>query len=249
MPPSAGTFSINVPGTELTTDADLVIDASVTTTVGGVESRKPPRPIPNLIPSIPPLPTASITLDANITADDIINAAEQASNIAITGTVGGDVADGDTVTLTVNGNTFTGAASAGAFSINVPGTELTADADLVIDASVTTTVGGVNPEATANDTESYTVDTTLPTATITLDANITADDIISAAEEGTNIAITGTVGGDVADGDTVTLTVNGNTFTGAAVLWRHSALMCRVPNSPPMPISPSTPRSPPLSVV
>ena len=61
----------------------------------------------------------------------------------------------------------------------MPGTELTADADLVtIDASVTTTVGGVNPEATANDTESYTVDTTLPTATITLDANITADDII-----------------------------------------------------------------------
>ena len=58
--------------------------------------------------------------------------------------------------------------------------------------AVTTTVGGVNPEATANDTESYTVDTTLPTATITLDANITADDIISAAEEGTNIAITGT---------------------------------------------------------
>ena len=175
------------------------------------------------------MPTATITLDANITADDIINAAEQASNIAITGTVGGDVADGDTVTLTVNGNTFTGAASAGAFSINVPGTELTSDADLTIDASVTTTVGGVNPEATATDTESYTVDTTLPTATITLDANITADDIISAAEEGTNIAITGTVGGDVADGDTVTLTVNGNTFTGAASAGAFS-INVRVPN-------------------
>ena len=134
----------------------------------------------------------------------------------------------------------------------MPGTELTADsdADLTIDASVTTTVGGVNPEATANDTESYTVDTTLPTATITLDANITADDIISAAEEATNIAITGTVGGDVADGDTVTLTVNGNTFTGAASPAAPSVSM--LPGTEltaDADLTLSTPRSPPLSVV
>ena len=92
--------------------------------------------------------------------------------------MGGDVADGDTVTLTINTNTFTGLVSSGTFSIDVAGTELTSDADSTIDASVTTSVGGVNPEATATASEGYTVDATAPTASITLDPNITADDII-----------------------------------------------------------------------
>ena len=119
------------------------------------------------------------------------------ADIAITGAVGGDVAAGDTVTLTVNAITTPDwyAMPAIKFSVDVAGTDLAADS--TIDASVTTTTGGANREATATDTEGYSVDTALPTATITLDANITADDIINAAEEATDIAITGTVGGDV----------------------------------------------------
>ena len=101
-------------------------------------------------------PSASITLDTNITADDIIDATEAVANIAITGTVGGDVVDGDTVILTVNGNTFNGTVSGGAFSINVPGSELTADADLTIDASVTIQDAAGN-STTATDSEGYTV--------------------------------------------------------------------------------------------
>ena len=53
------------------------------------------------IDTAPPAPT--ITLAANITADDIINAAEAAGTVAVTGVVGGDAQVGDTVTLTVNG--------------------------------------------------------------------------------------------------------------------------------------------------
>ena len=45
--------------------------------------------------SVTTLPMPSVTLDADITSDDIINAAEESTNIAITGTVGGDAADGD----------------------------------------------------------------------------------------------------------------------------------------------------------
>ena len=52
--------------------------------------------------------TASITLDADITADDIIDAIEAGQTIAIGGSTGGDVAAGDTVTLTINGQTYTG---------------------------------------------------------------------------------------------------------------------------------------------
>ncbi|MBK7675181.1 MAG: Ig-like domain-containing protein [Candidatus Accumulibacter sp.] len=59
-----------------------------------------------VIDTAPPLPT--ITLDADITADDILNAAEIAGNVTVTGTVGGDAKAGDTVTLTVNGQNFTG---------------------------------------------------------------------------------------------------------------------------------------------
>ena len=53
-------------------------------------------------------PSATITLDANITADDVINAAEASSSVSISGSVGGDVADGDTVTISVGSSTYTG---------------------------------------------------------------------------------------------------------------------------------------------
>ena len=101
-------------------------------------------------------PVASITLDANITPDDIINAAESGQQIAITGSVGGDVQDSDIVTLTVNGTDFTGMVSGGTFSIDVPGSDLVADANSEIEASVTTSDAAGN-SATANDTEGYSV--------------------------------------------------------------------------------------------
>ncbi len=97
-------------------------------------------------------PTATITLDA-ITADNILNAAEAGSTVAVTGTVGGDVADGDTITLTVDGVDYPGTVSAGVFSINVPGSALAADGDATVEASVTTSTGDVNGEATATDSQ------------------------------------------------------------------------------------------------
>ena len=74
-----------------------------------------------------------------------------------------------------------------------------------------TTTDAAGNSASASDTEDYSVDTTGPTASITLDANITADDIINAAEEGGDVTITGTVGDDVQVGDPVTLTLNDGT--------------------------------------
>ncbi|MBK7675191.1 MAG: Ig-like domain-containing protein [Candidatus Accumulibacter sp.] len=171
-----------------------------------------------VIDTAPPLPT--ITLDADITADDILNASEATASITVTGKVGGDAKAGDTVTLTVNGQNFTGTVvdTAGVltFAIAVPGADLSADADRTIDARVTTTDAAGN-SATADDSEGYSVDTAPPLPTITLDANITADDILNAAEATASITVTGTVGGDAKVGDTVTLTVNGQNFTGLVV--------------------------------
>ncbi len=206
------TFAIDVAGSDLAADPNRSIDASVTTTDDAGNTTTAADSETYTVDTT--LPTASITLDPNITPDDVINAAEAGRDITITGTVGGDVQVGDTVTLTVNGNTFTGLVLAGnTFAIDVPGSDLVADPDLTIDASVTTTDAAGN-SSTATDTEDYTISVTPPTASITLDPNITPDDIINAAEAGGDVTVTGTVGGDVKVGDTVTLTINGVDYTG-----------------------------------
>ncbi|NTV71318.1 MAG: retention module-containing protein, partial [Azonexaceae bacterium] len=151
--------------------------------------------------TVAPVPT--ISLDAAITADDVINASEAGGDIAITGVVGGDAKVGDTVTLTINGKEFSGLVLADkTFSIPVPGSDLVADSDKTIDAQVSTRDAAGNV-GTATDSEGYGADTGLPVPTISLDAAITADDVINASEAGGDIAITGVVGGDAKVGDTV----------------------------------------------
>ncbi|WP_256205856.1 MULTISPECIES: Calx-beta domain-containing protein [unclassified Pseudomonas] len=206
------TFSINVPGADLVADAGKTINASISTTDAAGNIGTATDTEGYSVNTTLPVPT--ISLDANITADDVINSTEATQQIPVTGTVGGDAKVGDTVTLTVNGKQFTGQVQADkTFSINVPGAELVADAGKTINASISTTDAAGNI-GTATDTEGYSVNTTLPGPTISLDANITADDVINSTEATQQIPVTGTVGGDAKVGDTVTLTVNGKQFTG-----------------------------------
>jgi Ca2+-binding RTX toxin-like protein len=101
---------------------------------------------------------ASITLDEDITADDVIDAAEATGLVAVGGIVGGDAKAGDTVTLSVNGKTFTGTVQDDLrFSIDVPGADLVADLGRTISATVTATDSAGNT-AVATDTETYSVD-------------------------------------------------------------------------------------------
>ncbi len=158
------------------------------------------------------LPVPVLEID-DITADNILNAAEAGADVAVTGTVSGDFNDGDTVTLTVDGTDYTGTVdAAGDYSIDVPGSKLAADADTTVDGSVTTTDTAGN-SGTATDTQLYSVDATLPIPVLDID-DITADNILNAAEAGADVAVTGTVSGDFNDGDTVTLTVDGTDYTG-----------------------------------
>ncbi|SEE17148.1 gliding motility-associated C-terminal domain-containing protein [Tenacibaculum sp. MAR_2010_89] len=205
-----GNYSIDVPGSDLAADGDTTVDASVSTTDGSGNTATASDTQVYSVDTVLPVPTISVD---DITADNILNAAEAGTTIAVTGTVGGDFNVGDTVTLVVNGNTYTGVVDAlGNYSIDVPGSDLAADGDTTVDASVSTTDGSGNT-ATAIDTQVYSVDTVLPVPTISVD-DITADNVLNAAEAGTTIAVTGTVGGDFNVGDTVTLVVNGNTYTG-----------------------------------
>jgi CSLREA domain-containing protein len=134
---------------------------------------------------------ASITLDTDITPDNIINAAEAGAIIAITGTTAGDVAEVDTVTLTVNNTLYTGLVTDdGSFSIDVAGSDLAADGDTKIDASVTTTDAAGNT-ATATDTAAYSVSNMNIKVTTIADIVDANDGVISLREAVTLANING----------------------------------------------------------
>ena len=144
-------------------DGNLTVEASVTDAAGNSADARDDTTLLDTT-----APEASITLDADITPDDVINAAEAGQQIPVTGRVGGDVQVGDTVTLTVNGKTFTGQVLVDkTFSIKVPGADLVADGDKVIDASVTTTDAAGN-SATATGSEGYSVDTQGPSVAVNI---------------------------------------------------------------------------------
>ncbi|AUY10648.1 retention module-containing protein [Aeromonas sp. ASNIH2] len=194
-------------------DGNLTVVASVTDAAGNPASATDDTTLLDTTP-----PDASITLDGNITPDDVINAAESKQDIAVTGRVGGDVKEGDTVTLTVNGKAFTGLVLADkTFSINVPGSELVADGDKVIDAKVTTTDAAGN-STTAADTEGYSVDTQAPSVVVhitddQLTVGETSDVTFTFSEKVTGFELDDltVVGGTVTDLKT---TDGGKTWTG-----------------------------------
>ncbi|WP_166172240.1 Ig-like domain-containing protein, partial [Acinetobacter sp. SA01] len=64
----------------------------------------------------------------------------------------------------------------------------------------------------STDTGSLTVDTVAPAATLNINP-VATDDILNAAEAGTNVTISGTVTGEYVAGDQVTLLINGTTYT------------------------------------
>ena len=168
-------------------------------------------------------PVATIQLDDAVTSDNIINAQESGEAITISGSVGGDVRAGDTVTLTVNGVQSQGVVESveGAlrFSAEVQGSDLVADGDLTIDAAITTTDDAGNISEVATDVQTYTVDLEA-FATITVEVlpeleGVALENAIAvAAYRGDTLNITGVAGQDAADGGEITLTVNGNVYTG-----------------------------------
>ncbi|WP_159269751.1 retention module-containing protein, partial [Zhongshania aliphaticivorans] len=160
------------------------------------------------------LPTVNATIIVDpVTADDVVNAEEAAAIVDITGSVGGDAVPGDTVSVTINGTDYSTTVQAdNTFSIPVSGADLAAGTSF--DAIVTGSDTLGNPY-TATTTSTYGVDIDA-TATITLDP-ITSDDIINASEAGRELEVGGSVSGDVADGDTVTLQI-GDVFYVTTVL-------------------------------
>src|SRR5690606_15545283 len=98
---------------------------------------------------------------------DLLNAAEAAGSVTLSGTVSGDVKAGDSVTVTVGGSSYTTTVNAdgSTWSVGVPGSVLAANGQ--VEASVTTLDDAGNPNTASTD-RAYSVDTSAPTVSISL---------------------------------------------------------------------------------
>ncbi len=148
--------------------------------------------------------TPLITVDA-IAGDDIISALEDDNDVTISGTTA-NVEEGQTVTVVLNGTTYTAQVNSDSWSITVPAADAQAlMASHILTADVFNTAGDAAPQATR--TVAHTVD--LPSVTLSA---ISTDDVISASEDDSDITLSGTTA-NVEDGQTVTVTVNGKTYS------------------------------------
>ena len=192
-----GSWSVTLPAADLAALADgpYTLTASLADAAGNSIS----------VPRAVTLDTA-VALSVNpIAADDVINAAEAATDVAITGTA--DLADvGRTVTVSLNSFSYSATVQAdGSWSATLPAADLAtlADGPYTLTASLADAAGN-----STSAPHAFTLD-----KAVTLTVNpIATDDIINAAEAGAGVAVSGTA--DAADvGRTVSLTLSGLSYS------------------------------------
>ncbi|MBB9112394.1 Ig-like domain-containing protein [Escherichia coli] len=194
-----GSWSVGVPAVDVSAwpAGTVTITASGSTTAG--------NPVSVTHPVTVDLTAVAVSINA-ITADDVINAAEKGAALTLSGSTSG-VEAGQTVTVTFGGKTYTASVAAnGSWSTSVPAADMAALRDG--DASAQANVSNVNGNS-ATTTHAYSVDATAPTVTIN---TIAGDDILNAAEAGAALTITGSSTAEA--GQTVTVTLNGENYTG-----------------------------------
>ncbi|HHZ6473512.1 TPA: BapA-related adhesin SiiEA [Escherichia coli] len=194
-----GSWSVGVPAVDVSAwpVGTVTITASGSTTAG--------NPVSVTHPVTVDLSAIAVSINA-ITADDVINAAEKGAALTLTGSTSG-VEAGQTVTVTFGGKTYTASVAAnGSWSTTVPAADMAALRDG--DASAQASVSNVNGN-NATTTYAYSVDASAPTVAIN---TIAGDDILNAAEAGAALTITGSSTAEA--GQTVTVTLNGENYTG-----------------------------------
>ncbi|EON8270243.1 Ig-like domain-containing protein, partial [Escherichia coli] len=193
-----GSWTTTVPAADLSVlrDGDATVQASVSTINGNTASATHAYSVDATAP----------TLAINtIATDDILNAAEAGNPLTISGSSTAEA--GQTVTVTLNGVTYSGSVQAdGSWSVSLPTADLSnlTASQYTVSASVSDKAG--NP-ASAN--HGLAVDLTVPVLTIN---TVSGDDIINAAEHGQALVISGSSTGGEA-GDVITVTLNSKTYT------------------------------------
>ncbi|EMN1226584.1 TPA: Ig-like domain-containing protein [Enterobacter roggenkampii] len=195
---AAGNWSLGLPASVVQglTDGTWTIDVSVTDRSGNTGSSS----LDVVVNTVTPV----IGINT-LAADDVINAAEKGEDLQISGT--SNQPEGTTITVTLNGIHYTATADAsGNWSVTVPAANVSAlgEANYTVTANVTDSVG--NSASTSHD---VLVDSSLPVVTID---TLAGDNIVNAAEVAAGQTLTGKVT-NAAPGDTVTITLGGQTFT------------------------------------
>ncbi|WP_024556279.1 Ig-like domain-containing protein [Franconibacter pulveris 1160] len=209
-----GTWSTTIPAADLAALADgpYTINASLTDVAGN--STTVPRSV-TLDAAAATLPTLTI---APLSGDGYLNAAEAASPLLLSG-VTTNVEAGRTVTLTLNGITYSATVQAdGSWSVEVPVADLDAVADglQTVQGSVTDAAG--NPATASSDVTLITDAASLPVLTVNA---VTADDVINASEAGAGVTLSG-ASVNLQPGQPVSVVLNGITYSatvGAGGSW------------------------------
>ncbi|MFV8842977.1 Ig-like domain-containing protein [Enterobacter hormaechei] len=200
---ASGNWSVTVPAANVSAlgEASYSVTASVTDTSGNSANTSHSVLVDSALPQV--------TINA-VATDDVINAAEVASGQTLSGKVSG-AASGDTVTISVGGNTYTTTVQDDlSWSVNVASDVLTAigNGDLTVSASVTNGHGN-----TGSGERDITIDANLPGLRVD---KVAGDDVINSIEHGQNLIITGSSDG-LAAGSALTVTVNGKTYAATVL--------------------------------
>ena len=196
---AAGNWSVGVPASVIAglSDGSVTVTASVTDAAGNTGSGTHNVTVDTGLPSV--------GFDT-LSGDNVLNAVEKGQDLNVSGT-SVNLAEGTTVTITLNGKQYTATTSAdGRWSLTVPAADLAGlgEANYTLNAAATNAVGN-----SVSNTANLLVDTALPTVTIN---TVAGDNVINAAEVAAGQTLSGTVAHAEA-GNTVTVTIGGNTYT------------------------------------
>ncbi|OUF17228.1 type 1 secretion target domain-containng protein [Enterobacter ludwigii] len=196
---AGGTWSVNVPGADLTAMADngYTVQVSVSDAAGNPGSAD--KAI--TLDTTPPV----ISFNA-VAVDDVINSVEHAQAQIVSGSATGANV-GDRLVITVGSHQYTTTVDAsGNWSVGVPASVISSLADGTATLSATIT-------DSAGNSSTKTHDVVVNTASVALTVNtIAGDDVINAAEAGTSLVINGS-SAQFASGTQVTVTLNGKSYT------------------------------------
>ena len=147
--------------------------------------------------------SAPVVTINTISADDVLNAAEQQQPLVIQGNTSAE--PGQVVTITAGGQSWTAVVAAdGSWSVTVPAADLAGlnEGALMVTATVSDKAGNES-----QTTHNVTVDTTAPLITID---TVASDDIVNTGEQRAGQTISGTTTAE--PGQTVTVTFNGHSY-------------------------------------
>ncbi|MFY7418047.1 Ig-like domain-containing protein [Enterobacter cloacae complex sp. IR5428] len=193
-----GNWTANVPSSDLAglKDGDASVQVSITNAHGNSASAGREYSVDATAPTV--------TIDT-VAGDNVINGSEAAAGVAISGTTTAEV--GQTVTVTFGGNSYTAQVQqGGVWSVNVPGTDLSALADNGYTVQVSVSDAAGNPGSAG---KAITLDTTPPTVSFNV---VAGDDVINSVEHGQAQIVSGTATG-ASVGDKLIITIGSNQYT------------------------------------